>query len=426
MRAPGDDKIERARSAAADMRHIMRKAGREVSGESDDRTALVLSYSDIASDPRVRREVDWLTTDGWSVDTLGLGQHPAPEVREHYELAPARGWTTNRIGLLAAHLLLPQRLRFRALMSSRIPEPLRERVRAGRYDLIVFNELEFAPWLDDDRDFTPAALKGLHHLDLHEYHNPDRRRQTLGARITGAHYRWGRSHIASARFTSRSVVNTPIGRLYADEFGIPTPAPVRNAPPYVADLEPTPVDPHEIRMLFHGLPSWSRGFTEILAALRELPPRFSMTFMLTSNPPVLAMLRDEISRHPARERIHIVPPAPMREIAQCINEYDIEIVFYKPTGINLQYAMPNKFFEAAQGRLALVVGETETMAPLVREHGHGVVVPEFTWESLRDTLRELDAERVIEMKARSAVVAARLNSASEGRAFLAAIAAGAR
>ncbi|WP_229702870.1 hypothetical protein [Microbacterium murale] len=285
----------------------------------------------------------------------------------------------------------------------------------------MFNELEFAPWIDEKRDFTIAALRGLRHLDLHEYHNPDVRRKNFGGKVTGPHYRWGRAHIASDRFTSRSVVNGPIGRLYAAEFGIDPPVQVRNAPPHEPDLVPSAVDGDDIRLLFHGLPSWSRGFKEILAALRELPPRFSMTFMLTSNPPVHAMLRKELETHPARERIRIVPPAPMREIAECINEYDVEIVFYKPTGINLQYAMPNKFFEAAQGRLALVVGETETMAPIVRKYGHGLVVPEFTWESLRDTLDELDADSVSAMKAKSAAVAADINSAAEGRAFLAAI-----
>ncbi|WP_404438759.1 hypothetical protein LG322_05625 [Microbacterium aerolatum] len=284
---------------------------------------------------------------------------------------------------------------------------------------MVFNELEFAPWVEDRRDFTPVAMRGRLHLDLHEYHNPDVRRKNLGGRITGPHYRWTRRHIGSPRFTSRSVVNTPIGRLYADEYGIEVPTEVRNAPPFVPGLEPSVVDPADIRLLFHGLPSWSRGFKEILAALRELPPRFSMTFMLTENPAVHAMLKDELATHPARERIRIVPPAPMREIAQTINEFDVEIVFYKPTGVNLRYAMPNKFFEAAQGRLALVVGETETMAPIVREYGHGAVAPDFTWQSLRDTLGLLDADEVRAMKRRSAVVAAEINAASEGRAFLA-------
>lgn len=393
----------------------------DVTTSSPGRTALVLSYSDIASDPRVRREIDWLSADGWTVDTVGLGRHPAESVRDHFALAATGSFVRGRVGTLLLHTLLPQRARFRVLMSRRVPESVVRRIREGRYDLVVFNELEFAPWVEDRRDFTPAALRGRLHLDLHEYHNPDVRRRNLGGRITGPHYRWTRRHIASPRFTSRTVVNTPIGELYAEEFGIPVPVQVRNAPPYVPELEPSRVDGDDIRLLFHGLPSWSRGFQEILAALRELPPRFSMTFMLTENPRVLAMLREEIAAHPARERIHIVPPAPMREIAQRINEYDVEVVFYRPTGINLQYAMPNKFFEAAQGRLALVVGETPTMAPVVRAYGHGVVVPEFTWESLRDTLDGLDAPRVTEMKKRSMVVAEELNAASEGRAFVGAI-----
>jgi len=384
-------------------------------------TALVLSFSDIASDPRVRREIDWLTSDGWTVDTLGLGGHPTDAVRDHFALsAPARV-LRGRLGTLLVHTLLPHRQRFRVLMRRRVPAVAIERIRRGDYDLVVFNELEFAPWAEDRRDFTAAAMRGRRHLDLHEYHNPDLRRRNLGGRITGPHYRWTRRRIGSAAFTSRTVVNTPIGELYAEEFGIPVPAQVRNAPPFVPGLEPSPVDPQDIRLLFHGLPSWSRGFTEILAAIRELPETFSMTFMLTANPAVHAKLREDLATHPAKDRIRIVPPAPMREIAERINPYDMEIVFYRPTGVNLHFAMPNKFFEAAQGRLALVVGETATMAPIVREYGHGVVVPEFTWQSLRDTLAALDADEVARMKSRSGTVAAALNSASEGRAFLAAV-----
>lgn len=393
----------------------------DVTTPSRPRTALVLSYSDIASDPRVRREIDWLVADGWTVDTLGLGAHPADVVRDHFALAGPGPLVRSRLGTLLAHALVPPRLRFRLLMTRRVPGEVLRRIREGRYDLTVFNECEFAPWVEDRRDFTPAAMRGLRHLDLHEYHNPELRRRSLGGRIEGPHYRWTRRHIGSAGFTSRSVVNTPIGELYADEFGIPVPTQVRNAPPFVPGLSPSAVDPTDIRLLFHGLPSWSRGFAEILAAMRDLPEHFSMTFMLTANPAVHAKLREDLATHPARERIRIVPPAPMREIAQRINSYDIEIVFYRPTGINLQFAMPNKFFEAAQGRLAVVVGETATMAPIVREYGHGLVVPEFTWESLRDTLAGLDAPAVERMKDRSAVVAEALNSGSEGRAFLGAI-----
>jgi glycosyltransferase involved in cell wall biosynthesis len=387
----------------------------------EPRTALVLSYSTISSDPRVRRQVDWLTNSGWVVDTLGLGDHPTEDVREHFVIAEPKRWTRGKLGTLVSHVVLRGRTRFRVLLSGRIPARLRRSVREGAYDLIVFNEYEFAPWVEDRRDFPESALRGRLHLDLHEYRNPSVRRRTLGGRLTGAHYRWVRAHLGSARFTSRTVVNTPIGELYAEEFGFQVPVPVRNAPPFVPDLEPTPVDPGDIKLLFHGLPSWQRGFEEILEALETLPPRFSMTFMLMPNPAVHRMLEDAVSTHPARSRIRIVPPAPMREIAQHINGYDLEVIFYKPLEPNLRFAMPNKFFEAAQGGLGVVVGETPTMAPLVREHGHGVVVPEFTAESLRATLATLDADGVTRMKARARLVARQMNAESEGESFLRAI-----
>ncbi|TFV83800.1 hypothetical protein E4V99_01545 [Microbacterium sp. dk485] len=388
---------------------------------ANGRTALVLSYSDLATDPRVRREIDWLTSDGWTVDTLGLGAHPTEAVRDHFVLADPPRWTRGRIGALATHFLLPPRLRLRAQLTDRVPRELRRRIREGGYDLVAFNEYEFTPWVADRRDFTPAALRARLHLDLHEYRSPDVRRRTLGGRLTGGHYRWVRRHIGHPAFTSRTAVNAPIGKLYADEFGVPEPTPVRNAPPYVTGLEPTPVEGERIRMLFHGMPSWARGFHEILEAMRTLPEQFTMTFMLMPNPAALAKLEQEIAAHPARDRMRIVPPAPMRAIAEHINEYDLEIIFYRPLETNLMYALPNKFFEAAQGRLGVVVGETPTMAPLVREHGHGVVVPAFDAASLRDTLAALTAEDITRFKAAAARVAEIVNADSEGRAFLAAV-----
>lgn len=396
---------------------------KNLGGTTAEQTALVLSYSEIATDPRVRREIDWLRDAGWRVDTLGLGDHSAREVERHYRLRDSPHWTRGRLGTLISHVLVPARWRFRLLLTDRVPLELRSRIQRGEYGLIVFNEFEFAPWVEDGREFGPQALRGLRHLDLHEFRNPNVRRRTLGGRLTGSHYRWVRKHLGSVRFTSRTVVNTQIGQLYADEFGFPVPAEVRNAPAFVPDLNPSPVDPTNIRLLFHGLPSWRRGFVEILTALEELPAHFSMTFMLMPNPSVHARLRAAIASHPARERIHIVPPAPMREITQRINQYDVEIIFYKPYEPNLQYAMPNKFFEAAQARLAIVVGETPTMASIVREYGHGVVVPEFTARALRETIAALTVERVERMKENAAVAAAAINSASEGAAFLSAISA---
>lgn len=395
-----------------------------VNDDSAGRRALLLSYSDIASDPRVRRQVDWLTGDGWMVDTIGLGSHPTPDVRDHFPLDVPSRWVTSKAGVLLTHFLLPHRRLFRLQVTRRIPQEALRRLRTGEYDLIVFNETEFTPILSDPREFTREAEGARLHVDLHEYHTPDRRRRTLGGRLTARHYRWVRRHIGHRAISSRSVVNDPIGRLYVEEFGIPPLTPVRNAPPAVV-LDPTAVDPDEVRLLFHGQAAWQRGFAEILEALRRLPARFTMTFMLMPNPVLIPRLRELIDEHPARERIRIVPPAPMREIAERINEYDLEIIFYRPLGRNLEFALPNKFFEAVQGRLGVVVGESPAMAELVREYGNGIVVPGFEAADLAATLDSLGGANIGRMKRAADAAAGVLNAEVEGRAFLSAISAGA-
>lgn len=388
---------------------------------SSGRRALLLSYSDIARDPRVRRQVDWLTQDGWTVDSIGLGDHPTPDVRDHFGLREPSRWVTTRIGILLTSFLLGSKRLFRLQVTDRIPGAALQRLRAGEYDLVVFNETEFTPLLSDRRDYTPAAARAQVHVDLHEYHNPQLRRRTLGGRITARHYRWVRRHIGHPAITSRSVVNDPIGRLYVDEFGIPPLTPVRNAPPFV-DQRPSAVDGEAIRLLFHGQAAWQRGLTDILEAMRALPERFTMTFMLMPNPALIPVLQEQINAHPAKDRISIVPPAPMREIAQRINEYDLEVIFYKPLGRNLEFALPNKFFEAVQGRLGVVIGDSPAMSEIVREHGFGVIASGFDSSDLVSALSSLTAEDVGRLKRAADEAAGELHAAHEGRAFLRALA----
>lgn len=380
-------------------------------------SALIASYSNIESDPRVRRQISWLAEAGWRVDTLGLGAYPADEIHDHFELAPPKAWTTTKWGTAFAHLLLPRRQTFRVTLRSRIPADLRKRVREGAYQLILLNETEFAPWIADRRDFTSKTRTSLLHIDLHEYHNPERRRNTFGGRLTSHHYRWVRNFIGHPLFSSRTVVNDAIGSIYADEFGFEPPVQVRNIPPAV-DIRPSDVDAENIRLLFHGMPGMQRGFAEILEAMRSLPDRFSMTFMLMPNQRVHEWLSEEISQHPARARLQIVPPAPMREIAERINEYDLEIIFYRPLNKNLEFAQPNKFFESIQGRLGIVVAEGKTMAPIVREWENGVVVSGFEGADLADALASLTAEDVAAMKEASDRAAREFNAEAEGRRFL--------
>ncbi len=379
-------------------------------------TALVISYSSIESDPRVRRQITWLNEAGWVVDVLGLGPDTIPSVRESFVIGAPKVWALRPIRLALAHLIFSNRSLYQRLVLDRVPKELLTRVHNGSYGLIVFNETEFVPWAAQIKASAGGSATHLH-LDLHEYRPPTRRRNTLGGKLTSPHYRWIRSFIGNSAFVSRSVVCSPIGELYAREFDIAPLSVIQNAPTLVLQ-DPSPIDPAEIRLLYHGLAGYDRGFSEMLAAMQMLPEHFSMTFMLMPDEAVHAQLRNEIALHPAKDRIHIVAPAPMPEIAQYINKYDLEVIFFRPRSKNLEFALPNKFFESIQGRLGLIVNEGRTMAPIVRELGNGLVVKGFEGSDLAAALTPLTAVEVADMKSASAQAAHHLNATAEGKVFL--------
>lgn len=355
--------------------------------------ALVVVLSNIRRDPRVQREIDWLTSEGWVVDSLGLGEAP-PGVREHFRIAELPAWTRSRIGKGLLHALLTNRAKFHLWGSGRFPAAVSDRVRAGEYELVIVNDIELLPWIADMHSFTRDVQPHLH-LDLHEYFPPSLPKGSLLRFRVESYFQWTRSFIGHPRVTSRSVVATGIADLYVNELGIPRPGLIRNCPPY-EDLNPGAVDPQKVELVHHGGATWVRGLREIVDAMRLLDERFVMTFLLTGSPEVISELK-EYSRD-LGDRIRILPPVPMSQIAQKINQFDLEIMFYPPVTENLLLALPNKLFEAIQARLGLVIGESPMMAEIVAQHENGKIIHGWSANDLAAGVGSLSAEDVARMK----------------------------
>lgn len=388
---------------------------------ANDRTALVVSNTDIQRDPRVRRQIDWLSRDGWVVDTLGLGGAPSGSVRTHTSLRDPTSFAQTRIGA-ALPFVLPHRVAFLMMFERRVPPRLLRGISAGDYDLLVLNELDFAPWLGSPR-LSQTSQPTLVHLDLHEFHET-RRGKGLWSQLTRRYHRWARQFLAHPRATSRSTVAKRIAELYAEEFGIAEPVLVRNIPPY-EDIAPSEVDPQRIGLVFHGLASRGRGLSQILDAVPALDDRFSVTFMLMPNRDVIPELSARIAAGWS-DRVRIVPPAPMHELARTVNAYDLEVMFYPPISTNVELALPNKLFEAIQGRLALVIGDSPMMREVVEEWGNGIVISGWTNRDLARGLNGLSANDIRRMKAASDKASRRLNAENEGHAFIEAVRRGSR
>jgi glycosyltransferase involved in cell wall biosynthesis len=374
------------------------------------RRALLVCLTHLKTDPRVMRQVEWLASEGWTVDTAGLGPLPDPRVASHTELLDEPGWSRPRIIRGFILLLFPSILRFLTLVGSRMPRAVKQRVAALDYDLVVINDLDYVPWATRVRASRPVHF----HLDLHEYYTPDLPDGTSLRWLMTGYNTWLRRQISSPRFLTRSTVAEGIADIYHSEFGIPKPPVVRNCPDFV-QAEPSPVDPDRIELLYHGNAAWERGLRPLVDAVPLLEERFSLRLMLTGDPAV----RDELVSLTAGlgDRVRFTSAVPMNLVATSINSSDLEVMLYPPLTPNLRYALPNKLFEAVQGRLGLVVGESPSMTDVIDEFGNGAVVAGWDAAALAATVNALSAADIERLKLASSVCASQLNSGVEKAAF---------
>lgn len=366
--------------------------------------ALVMSYAEGARDPRVSNQIRWLEQGGYRVDVLSRGNaHPDASGR-HFRIGfpplPVR---------LAVYLLFPNRARFRFMVGRRIPHDVLSPQNVP-YDVVVVNTIDLLPWVVEH---GTELSRGPLCLDLHEY-SPS---QGIGwvFRLLFRRYQdWLISFIVSPVFTCRMTVAEGIAELYRDNFDIPEPGVVRNVPAFV-DQAPSPVDPERIALVHHGRADLSRGLDLMLDAMLEVEERFVLTLMVVGSDEELAALRAAPAARAGR--VVFRQAAPMAEVAAHLNDQDAEIIFFPPATENLRLVLPNKLFEAIQGRLALIIGESQEMVRLVEHYGNGVVVLGWTAGDLARAINALDADQISRMKAASDLAASEISAGTERQRF---------
>ncbi|EPR76626.1 capsular polysaccharide synthesis enzyme CAP5I [Leifsonia rubra CMS 76R] len=379
-----------------------------------NRRALIIVMSPITRDPRVLRQIEWLKSEGWAVDTVGPAGHHVPGVESHFGTGNPPRWTLSPLGSAALYGLLPHSAKFRILLGNLIPGEVKRLIAANEYGLILFNDHHFLPWLRDKRVFTPEVIQRGVHLDIHEYVRPRVPRDSLWRYFAAPYYDWIRTFIGDPHLSTRSTVASGISELYAKEFGIPQMAIVRSAPAFV-EQEPSVVDPNSIELVYHGAANDLRGIPEMLEAMERVSPRFRLTLILVGEIEKISEYRRRVVDKGLR--VNFVDPVPVEQIAQHINSYDVEVMFFPPHNRNLEFALPNKLFEALQGRLALLMGESSMMTEIVSAYSNGVVAVGWSPDNLADSIESLTAENVTVMKSNSDRAARAISAESERTAF---------
>ncbi len=356
-------------------------------------TALIISFTETRRDPRVLRHIR-LLEERFELTVIGYGP-PASLNGTFLALrAPMKPKISNLItrgsnfGLRLAALVLGLYslhywLDFRVGSAKGL-------VKNKRFDVIIANDFETAPfaaWLS-------SRSRGKFFVDAHEYW-PDQY-DRFWHRFFFSRFRlW----LCTQFHNQAEYIVTVSGGLatkYSQILGNREIGVLWNTPPF-QDLAPSKVDNQEIRIIHHGIAARIRKIENMIELAGLLDERFSVTFMLVrKNDPEYF---DELVKLGARyPNVFFVDPVPTLEIASFTNSFDVGLLLVSETTVNLEYALPNKFFEYIQARLAIAIGPSKEMRGIVSHYDNGVVTESISPVEMANKLNSLSGEEIQEFK----------------------------
>ena len=354
-------------------------------------TVLVISLSDLGTDPRVDRQIGFLREEHRLI-AVGLGP-PAYEDVEYVELgrmepdqeqAQARPPLLPRLARAATALLRLHRFAYWA-------EPAHRQWRRMLGDLgselVLVNDTAALPLAFAVADGAPVVF------DAHEYSPSEFETSRSWRLLVRPRVRWiCRRYLP--RVAGMMAVSWGIADRYESDFGVRSVV-VTNAPRFEA-LEPSVVgDP--IRLVHFGWPDPQRRLEDTLAAMELLDEHYTLDLLLAgSGPPgYLDSLRRRAAGHPG---VRFLDPVPMRDLPPFANAYDIGVFLLPPQHINQEFTLPNKFFEYIQGRIVPAIGPSPEMARIVNEWDCGIVADAYTPEAFAAAIAATGRERLAELK----------------------------
>lgn len=369
---------------------------------------LVISFSDLARDSRLDRQIGWLL-ERHQVIAAGLAP-PAQDEAEFVSLGPpASSSLAARTNQAMGAVRLAARRFDAAYWGNRMLAHAREVLLPIAPDLVVANDVIALPLGLEVAKGAPVVL------DAHE-HAPTEYEGVWWWRALLQPYM---AHLTQ-RFVPRAAavltVSPGIADRYAAETGV-QPRVLMNFPPHRPALRPAPVG-SPVRLLHFGSAHPQRRLGTLVDTMHRLGDEFSLDLVLTGHDCEISRLRRRAG-HNACIRFHraIAP----RELVPFANQFDVGVYALPPLHFNAVHALPNKLFEFIQARLAVVVGPSPAMADVVTNYGVGVVAEGFGAAELATALRGLGKEQIAAYKAASDRAAAVLSAERSGDVLHAAI-----
>lgn len=379
--------------------------------------AIFLSHKNISQSPRILKQALWLNELGWEVSTVGLdSDNPlAVATGRHFSIK-----TPSAMKRYATYLFSQGIRRYRALFAS--PFAAANLDDLATFDLLIIHDLTPLPFADSllKRDgLRPKII-----LDLHENHLVNLGRNVLERIAFDGFRRWlvsQASEIISRRSSNLVIfsVSVPVSKGYERLFGQPTEV-LYNSGSY-QDLHAKVPNTERIGLVHHGMAASYRGQEALLLALRKLDSRISLTFILVGSKLRILKLRLLANLLGIASRVTFQAPVPPDMLPKELNKHDISVMILPPVTQNQMDALPGKFFDSIQARLAIVTGPNSGMKEIVERFESGIVMSGWKSGQLAKAIESLTSQEVYRMKLNQSEAARHFNAAEDKARFLARI-----
>ncbi|MCX5590190.1 glycosyltransferase [Alcaligenes endophyticus] len=203
------------------------------------------------------------------------------------------------------------------------------------------------------------------------------------------------------------VVSENIATWYANEYSMPRPSVVLNAP-HRRELktnnhfrEQLGIRDDQIILLYQGGLAEGRGVSLIIDAMKaRVDDTLVAVFMGYGD--LEAEIKASAVQH---SNIYFYPAVAPQVVLEYTSSADVGIHLIQNTCLNHDYCMPNKLFEYAMAGLPVLVSNMKEMSELVINNGMGAVISDFSPAGINLALDEFLQKDLVHMKANAYHVA---------------------
>ena len=368
---------------------------------SKNKKVCILSFSNIAWDSRVLREID-MARQYYQVDVVGYGSWQPPEGVRFFSLARKIVFPPLKYLLLVAGKLDNKCFDRYFWLKPQYRQAL-EIIMEGEYDLVHAN----------DWDSLPVAVKGRQNCgcrvlyDAHEF--------SLGINIDIPLSKTYQSYqqFLFSRYGSfvdrRITVAKRFEALYHDYFEWTFDI-VRNSPFY-QESKFKPALQDEIHLVHHGGAMPGRFLESFIKMMETVDHRFYLHFYLM---PTYWSYLENLKRL-AKKNSHIIfhDPVPPSLLVQELSRYDIGIPLIDVEKRSYINSLPNKFFDFIMAGLMVAVSPLPMMKKYIDEYQIGMYSIDRSPKKLAELLNSLTTNQINRFKKRSLEAAKVLNAGVE-------------